>query len=258
MHRFTAYRSLFTIGCSLITVFLLAACLPSPGGVSPTPPTDPPTEIIPSDIPPPPTDEVPPLNDGILVGAIRWDGWYRGSPYLQNLFPEEWRHRLPFYATVAEDGQVSMASDSQAVMDQEILYAAANGIDYWIFNMYVLRDEQGNPIADETGWRAEDMNRSRELYLSSQYQASVKFSLMLGVGGHAGYNYGEHNWNFQVDEALAQMQEPSYQTVLDGRPLVYESRPLNAPPLAAGMKAGMFPLPGEGKLKKGWGASVML
>lgn len=34
--------------------------------------------------------------------------------------------------------------------------------------------------------------------------------------------------------------------------VVYLHRPLNTPPLAAGMKAGLFPLPWEGKLKKGW------
>ncbi len=63
-----------------------------------------------------------------------------------------------------------MASVSQAVMDQEIAYAAANGIDYWIFLMYIVRDEQGNPLVDETGWKADDMNLSRQYYLSSPYK----------------------------------------------------------------------------------------
>jgi hypothetical protein len=43
----------------------------------------------------------------------------------------------------------------------------------------------------------------------------------------------------------------------DARRAFLSYRPLNTPPLAAGMKAGLFPLPGEGKLKKGW-ASCML
>ena len=87
--------------------------------------TEPPaTQIIPTDLPPLPT---PRPDDGILLGAIRWDGWYGGSPYVKNLFPEEWRYRLPFYAAVSADGQVQMASDSQEVMDQEILYASASG-----------------------------------------------------------------------------------------------------------------------------------
>ena len=39
---------------------------------------------------------------------------------------------------------------------------------------------------------------------------------MLGPGGAGGYNYGQHNWDFQVKEAVEQMQEPSYQKVLGG------------------------------------------
>lgn len=216
-----------------VTLAALAACLSPTGGVSPTtpaptaeestitaPPAEPPLEtpVIPTDLPPTPVLHP---EDGILLGAIRWDGWFGGSHYVKNLFPEEWRYRLPFYAAVSEDGQVQMASDSQEVMDQEILYAAANGIDYWIFHMYILRDEQGNPIVDETGWEAEKMNLSRQYYLSSPYKHLVKFTLMLGVAGYEDSNFGEYNWNFQVEEAVTQMQEPSYQTVLGGRPLVY-------------------------------------
>jgi len=220
----------------------LAACSSPSGGASPTsaptaapsteratattPPTEPPTETLPTDTPPAPT-ATPRPDDGILLGAIRWDGWFGGSHYVKNLFPEEWRYRLPFYASVLPDGQVDMASDSQAVMDQEIAYAAANGIDYWIFLMYIVRDEQGNPLGEEqVGWKANEMNLSRQYYLSSPYKQRVNFALMLQVQGYVdadgnGQNFGEHNWNFQVEETVTQMQEPSYQTVLDGRPLVY-------------------------------------
>ena len=38
----------------------------------------------------------------------------------------------------------------------------------------------------------------------------------------------------------------------DNNLVFFYSSPLNTPPLAAGMKADMFPLLGEGKLKKGW------
>ncbi len=201
------------------------AAPPTEQATATTPPTEPPTETLPTEAPPAPT-ATPRPDDGILLGAIRWDGWFGGSHYVKNLFPEEWRYRLPFYASVLPDGQVDMASDSQAVMDQEIAYAAANGIDYWIFLMYIVRDEQGNPLVDETGWKADDMNLSRQYYLSSPYNQMVNFALMLQVQGYvdadgSGHNFGEHNWNFQVEEAVTQMQEPSYQTVLDGRPLVY-------------------------------------
>jgi hypothetical protein len=37
--------------------------------------------------------------------------------------------------------------------------------------------------------------------------------------------------------------------------LLYRIRLLNTPPLAAGTKAGKFPLSEEGNLRKGWGAA---
>lgn len=107
-------------------------------------------------------------------------------------------------------------------MDQEIAYAAAGGIDFWIFNMYVLRDHQGNPLVDPTnGWKAEDMNRSRKYYLSSRHKSKVNFSLMMGMPGSGDYYFGQHNWDFEVREAIAQMREPSYQKVMRRRPLVF-------------------------------------
>ena len=69
-----------------------------------------------------------------LIGAIRWDGWYRGSPYVQNLASSEWHYRHPFFAKMLPDGRLEAAADSQEVMDQGIEYAAAGGIDFWIFN----------------------------------------------------------------------------------------------------------------------------
>ncbi|MBI2841157.1 MAG: hypothetical protein HYX75_22800 [Acidobacteria bacterium] len=165
---------------------------------------------------------VPVKKGNALVGAIRWDGWYRGSPYVSVLAPDEWRYRHPFYARTLADGQLEAFSDSQEVMDQEIAYAAAGGIDFWIFNMYVLRDPQGNPLVDPTnGWKAEDMNRSRKYYLSSQLKSKVKFSLMMGMPGSGDYYFGQHNWDFEVQEAIGQMQEPSYQRVMRRRPLVF-------------------------------------
>lgn len=156
-----------------------------------------------------------------IVGAYRWDAWYRGSPYVKLLAAEEWHYRHPFFAKILPDGQVEVFGDKQAVMDREIKYAAAGGIDFWVFNMYVVRDPDGNPIEDPaTGWRAEDMNLSRKFYLSSRYKSRVKFSLMLSMPGSGSYCWGIHNWELMVQEAIAQMKEPSYQKVM-GRPLVF-------------------------------------
>ncbi len=65
-----------------------------------------------------------------VVGAIRWDAWFGGGSYQRYLAPANWHTRLPFYSTIGPDGGVEVRSDSQQVMDQEIAYAAAAGLDY--------------------------------------------------------------------------------------------------------------------------------
>jgi len=42
----------------------------------------------------------------VVVGAIRWDGWYAGNPWERNLDEPEWRPRLPFTARETPDGRV--------------------------------------------------------------------------------------------------------------------------------------------------------
>jgi len=54
------------------------------------------------------------------VGAIRWDGWWRGSPYARCLDPEQWHYRLPFYGRVVAPDKVELSPESQQVMDAEI------------------------------------------------------------------------------------------------------------------------------------------
>ena len=63
-----------------------------------------------------------------LVGAIRWEGWGDDTKWANNLKPEQWHYRLPFYAKVSE-GNFQVRSDNQEVMDQEIKYASAAGLD---------------------------------------------------------------------------------------------------------------------------------
>jgi len=55
-----------------------------------------------------------------VVGAIRWDGWWRGSPYARCLDPEQWHYRLPFYGRVVAPDKVELSPESQQVMDAEI------------------------------------------------------------------------------------------------------------------------------------------
>ncbi len=149
---------------------------------------------------------VEPERERITIGAIRWDAWFADSvnPYETNLADPRWRGRLPFFAKVLADGGVQVRGDTQDVVDQEIAYAKAGGIDYWAFLYYP-------PGMRADGFNHDHMNRARRLYLSSQRQRDVNFCLIVNA---------KHP-DAEIAEFLAMMQEPSYQTVAGGRPLLY-------------------------------------
>jgi hypothetical protein len=78
------------------------------------------------------------------VGVIRWDAWnlingqYDAISYYSHraMSPEHFHYRLPFFAKVHSDTNVSINGDTQEIMDQEIIYANYAGIDYWAFDTY--------------------------------------------------------------------------------------------------------------------------
>jgi len=80
-----------------------------------------------------------------VVGAIRWDAWTAGSEWERNLGPAQWRSRLPFYGTETGPDSVEIRADTQAVMDQEIAYASAAGLDYWAYCFHLPTDLTQEP-----------------------------------------------------------------------------------------------------------------
>ncbi len=185
-----------------------------------------------------------------LVGAIRWDAWHGdaglgigpetfkeksgkltpGLAVERSLGPKHWHYRLPFYAKVISDNKVEIRGNSQAVADKEIEYAAAGGIDYFAFLTYHPKSP---------------MSLGLEYYLSSK-KSDVKFCVIL------------HHAQLDALDKMAQrilgyMKDPRYQTVLDGRPLVYLFRckagggfyqDLRKRAVAGGLKAPYFVLMG--------------
>jgi hypothetical protein len=87
---------------------------------------------------------------------------------------------------------------SQTIMDQEIQYAAAAGIDYWAF-LYYPQDP---------------LSQGRKLYLSSAHRNDVSWCALL-----------DGNFTGAFDTNLAELAtnfgESNYQKVLGGRPLLY-------------------------------------
>ena len=141
-----------------------------------------------------------------LVGAIRWDAWYgRGSvPTMameRNLSPPEFRHRLPFFAEGERDAVV-IDGNRQEVMDREIRYAAAAGIDYWAFVAYPDEDPMSNGL---------------RLYLGSRHASLVRFCMVI----EADRLFAGDRLSLLAEPHVRLLAHPNYQRVLDGRPLYY-------------------------------------
>jgi hypothetical protein len=142
-----------------------------------------------------------------LVGAIRWDGWFGdlssvGLMVEKTLGPKHWHERLPFFAQVDSDTSVRVRGNTQSVVDQEIAFAAAAGLDYWAFVIYPPDDP---------------LSAGLRLYLSSAHKSKINFCLNI-QGGWLG---GEAQWPELVKLYIRYFQEPGYQKVLGDRPLVY-------------------------------------
>ncbi|HEX8910800.1 MAG TPA: hypothetical protein VF796_00475 [Humisphaera sp.] len=139
------------------------------------------------------------------VGAIRWDAWTGGAitrEVERTLAPAAYQHRLPWFATVRGDGDVTIDGSPQAVMDREIDFAADAGLDYWAFLLYPERYE---------------MSAALRQYLASPNRRRIGFCVIL----HNNVGVPAAQWPAERDRLVALLKEPGYQTVLDGRPLVY-------------------------------------
>jgi hypothetical protein len=132
-----------------------------------------------------------------VVGASRWDAWQPTEPIGKRtvafLGPSQWRYRLPFYGVEVDSNTVAMAANTQAVMDQEIAYASAAGLDFLCFSHNLT-----------------ELRQSLNLYLSSTRKGDINFCLQMGAVA------------LRAADAVHLMKtEPTYQKVAGGRPLVF-------------------------------------
>ena len=140
-----------------------------------------------------------------VVGAIRWDAWSGGPVTAQverTLGPEKYRDRLPWFATVLDDKTVSIVGGTQETMDEEIRLAAAAGLNYWAFVAYPEHDS---------------MSKGLQLYLESKRGDTIKFCVIL----HNNLGVRSEEWPREQERFVTMLRNPRFQTVLDGRPLVY-------------------------------------
>ena len=143
-----------------------------------------------------------------LIGAIRWDAWHEGdktSPARameRSLGPKQYHYRLPFFAKVVSENEARIDGYTQKIVDQEIAYAKAGGIDYWAFLLY----DPDTP-----------MNQALSLYLSSARKKDVRFCSIAGPNtfGNA------EQFPKKMQRVVDLMAEPTYQKVAGNRPLLY-------------------------------------
>lgn len=174
-----------------------------------------------------------------IVGAIRWDGWYGEGGVVKaveaSLGPPKYHFRLPWFARVMGEGKVSINGDSQAIMEQEIAYAAQAGLNYWAFVDYL----------DEAPGMSIGLNR----YLAAKDKKGIRYCLV--EEGKRLDKAGTKAWSKLVEH----FRHSDYQTVLDGRPLLClfektttlgkaEWDELKKQTLAAGLKAPYLVLMG--------------
>ena len=173
------------------------------------------------------------------IGAIRWDGWYGTGGVVNaveaSLGPPKYHFRLPWFARVVSADKVSINGDSQAVVEQEIAYAARAGLNYWAFVDY----------CDE----ASAMHLALNRYLAAPDKRGVRYCFV--EEGARLDKVGAQVWRRLVEH----FRHPDYQTVLEGRPLLFvfvkptklgkgEWDELKRQTVAAGMKAPYLVLMG--------------
>lgn len=140
-----------------------------------------------------------------IVGAIRWDGWYGNGAVVKqmehSLGPPKYHFRLPWFARVIGEDKVRINGDSQEIVEKEIAYAAAAGLNYWAFVDY---------------WdEAPDMSIALRRYRAAKDKRGVRYCLV--EEGARMDAVGARGWARLVEH----FKDPNYQTVLDGRPLLF-------------------------------------
>lgn len=142
--------------------------------------------------------------DAIVVGAIRWDAWYGDDGPVteveRSLGPAKFHWRLPFFASVLAEDKVRINGDAQEIIEKEMLWAAQAGLNYWAFVDY---GDEGN------------LTIARRRYQAAADKHGLRFCLI--EEGRRLDERGINGW----PRLVRMMKDGNYQTVLDGRPLLF-------------------------------------
>ncbi len=144
-------------------------------------------------------------DEGPIVGAIRWDGWYGDGNVTKaveaSLGQPKYHFRLPWFTRVLSEDKVSINGDLQTILEKEIGYAAAAGLNYWAFLHY---------------WEeAPGMSIALDRYRAAEDKKGIRYCLV--EEGARIDRVGTQGWS----RLLEHFRNPDYQTVLHGRPLLF-------------------------------------
>lgn len=141
-----------------------------------------------------------------LIGVIRWDAWDNsgapGKAMELSLGPQRYHYRLPFFGKIVSENEVSIGGYTQAVVDREIAFAKAGGIDYWAFLLY----------EPDTS-----MSRALSFYLSSAKKRDIRFCAIATPNSFGNAD----TFHDKMQRVISLMAEPSYQKTACNRPLLY-------------------------------------
>jgi hypothetical protein len=156
-----------------------------------------------------------PARNGTIPGAIRWDAWYGTSPgsaesfvngYVdQTLGPQRFQNRAPWFAKPVSTSLLSINGNMQPVIDAEITYASHAGLKYWAYCWYGA-PQSGSPM--QNAWALHQTSRIKDLM---NWCMLLQFSR---IGPEAVFDAAIPTW-------VSYMQQPNYQKVMSGRPLLY-------------------------------------
>ena len=148
-----------------------------------------------------------------LFGAIRWDAQYCDTPGQacfeeeKALGPRKWQFRAPLHSQVVGSDRIRF-SPSQETFDAEISAASAGGLKYWAYLMY----GKNGAIDLE-----HPMMKGLKYHRSSATKDQMNYAMMVTVDtlGRNG------SYSAAVNAVVDLMRDKNYQTVLDGRPVLY-------------------------------------
>jgi hypothetical protein len=162
-----------------------------------------------------------------LVGAIRWDAWHPlnatyPTQYVTPKLYDDWPTREPLQGWYLYGDGI----DTQALVDQEIDWAADHGIDYWAFVWY--RQTPGEITSQ--------LMRPFNAYLSAPNKDRLRFAFIMQTSWVAD-DGGEPGWRSTfVPELVKDFRDPQYVRVNGNRPVIYwfGSNQLETQPLGFG------------------------